>query len=159
MSRLQRAYRQLPESEDPEILPPPNYVPAIGTKESETEACRRWVNDVPGTDICAYADGSSEGHGRSAWGFVLKREGLTVCRGSGIVHGGEVLDAEIIGARQALEAALRLAAEEQRRLWGIKQQIHILLDSQQAVKILTTGKSSTSLKDVRNFYALSKTAA
>ncbi|KAI0991563.1 hypothetical protein K3495_g16624, partial [Podosphaera aphanis] len=38
-------------------------------------------------------------------------------------------------------------------------QIHILLDSQQAVKILTTGKSSTSLKDVRNFYALSKTAA
>ncbi|KAI0991356.1 hypothetical protein K3495_g16831, partial [Podosphaera aphanis] len=113
---------------------------------------------VPGREICAYADGSSEGHGRSAWGFVLKREGTTFFRGSGIAHGGEVLDAEILGAENALEAALSFVEEEQRKFGDTKQRIHVLLDSQQAVKILITGTSSSSLKDVRSFHALSKTA-
>ncbi|KAI0996528.1 hypothetical protein K3495_g11653 [Podosphaera aphanis] len=158
MSRVQRAYQQLPDSEVPDSIPTPAYMPALGTKETQTEACTRWVNNVPGSDICAYADGSSEGHGRSAWGFVLKREGITLLRGSGIVHGGEVLDAEIIGARNALESALSFVREEQQRLGERKQIIHVLLDSQQAVKILTTGTSSSSLKDVRSFYVLSKKA-
>ena len=158
MSRVQRAFQQLPESEAPDIIPTPIYVPALGTRETETEACTRWIKNVPGREICAYADGSSEGHGRSAWGFVLKREGTTFFRGSAIPHGGEVLDAEIIGAKNALEAALSFVEEEQRKFGDTKQRIHVLLDSQQAVKILITGTSSSSLKDVRSFHALSKTA-
>ncbi|KAI1005862.1 hypothetical protein K3495_g2359 [Podosphaera aphanis] len=157
ISRVQRAYQQLPESEVPDSIPTPAYVPELGTRKTETEACTQWVNNVPGRDICTYADGSSEGHGRSAWGFILKREGTTFLRGFGIVHGGEVLDAEIIGARNALESALSFVRDEQ-RLGEKKQNIHVLLDSQQAVKILTTGTSPFSLKDVRSFHALSKTA-
>ena len=62
----------------------------------------RFYNSVTATDICAYSDGSSEWHGRSAWGFVLKRDGKTSLKGRGTKHGGEVLDAEILGARKAL---------------------------------------------------------
>ncbi|KAI0993336.1 hypothetical protein K3495_g14848 [Podosphaera aphanis] len=47
MSRVQRTFRQLPESENPETIPPPAYVLALGTKESEIEAITRWVNNVP----------------------------------------------------------------------------------------------------------------
>ncbi|KAI1005893.1 hypothetical protein K3495_g2324 [Podosphaera aphanis] len=143
---------------EPGTIPPPAYVLALGTKESDIEAITRWANHVPGKDIYAYSDGSSEGHGRSAWGFVLKREDSNFLRGSGILHGGEVIDAEIIGARYALEVALRVVEEEQRRFGGKKPRIHILLDSQQALKIITTGSSSTRLEDVRIFYTLSKTA-
>ncbi|KAI0995413.1 hypothetical protein K3495_g12766 [Podosphaera aphanis] len=60
MSCVQRAYQQLPESEVPDSIPTPAYVPELGTRK--TEACTQWVNNVPGRDICAYADGSSEGH-------------------------------------------------------------------------------------------------
>ena len=64
------------------------------------------------SDICAYPDGSSEGHDRSTRGFVLKRDGKTLLNGCGIKHGGEVLDAEIIRARKALEAVLGLMERE-----------------------------------------------
>ncbi|KAI1003652.1 hypothetical protein K3495_g4558 [Podosphaera aphanis] len=40
----------------------------------------------------------------------------------------------------------------------MKPRIHVLLDSQQALKIITTGSSFTSLGDVHTFYTLSKTA-
>ncbi|KAI1006537.1 hypothetical protein K3495_g1683 [Podosphaera aphanis] len=134
MSRVQRAYQQLPESEVPDSIPTPAYNAALNTKETEIEAYIRWANDVPGRDICAFADGSSEGHSRSTWGFVLKREGRTLLQGSGIVHGGEVLDAEILGAKNALESALRFIREEQQRLSERKQHIHVFLDIQKAVK-------------------------
>ena len=97
MSRVQRAYRQLPEAEGAETLPPTSYLPKAGSKEEQIEKCKQWINQVPKSEICAYSDGSSEGNGRSAWGFVLKRDGQTLLTGSGIRHGGEALDAEITG--------------------------------------------------------------
>ena len=112
---------------------------------------------MPASDICAYPDGSSEGNGRSAWGFVLKRDGNTLLKGYGIKHGGEVLDAEILGARKALEAALELSERENGGRDG-RQQINVLTDSQSAVKALLTGIATTSLDDVRQFRALSKKA-
>ena len=78
----------------------------------------RRISEVSGTDICAYSDGSSEGHVRSALGFVLKKDGKLISKGSGIKHGGEVLDVEIIGARKALEAALEFMEDEQVREGG-----------------------------------------
>ena len=102
------------------------------------------------SEICAYSDGSSEGNGRSAWGFVLKRNGQTLLTGSGIRHGGEALDAEITGARKALEAALGLQSATQR--------VYLLMDSQQAINALETGNSTTSLEEVRKFRELSKSA-
>lgn len=158
MSRLQRAYRELPEAEDPESLMPVVYPRKPGSKPMEGEDCVRWISDVPGTDICAYSDGSSEGQGRSAWGFVLRKDGKLIGKGSGIKHGEEVLDADIVGARKALEAALEFLVNKKRRKVGGSQQIHVFLDSQQAVSALTTGSSSTSLEDVRKFRALSNKA-
>lgn len=158
MSRVQRAYREVPETESPEPLPPPVYPIKSVTKQVEREASARWIDNMPRSEICAYSDGSSEGHGRSAWGFVLKRDGRLIGKGSGIKHGGEVLDAEIIGARKALKAALEFMEEEQRRKGGGLQRVHVLLDSQQAVSALLTGFSSTSLEDVRSFRALSEKA-
>ena len=84
----------------------------------EREGCVRRISDVPETDICAYSDGSSEGHGRSTWGFVLKKDGKLTGKESGIKHGGEVLDAEIAGARKALEAALEFLENEKCRKVG-----------------------------------------
>ena len=102
MSRLQRAYRELPESEAPEALAPVVYPTKPGPKPMEREDFTRWIDKVSGTEICAYSDGSSEGYGRSAWGHVLKKDGQLIGKGSGIKHGGEMLDAEIMGARKAL---------------------------------------------------------
>ena len=97
-------------------------------------------------------------HGRSAWGFVLRNDAKLIGKGSGIKHGGEVLDAEIIGARKALEAALEFLDNGKSRKEGGSQQIHVFLDSQQVVSALTTGSSLTSLEDVRKFRASSKKA-
>ncbi|CCU76238.1 TE1b-like protein [Blumeria hordei DH14] len=158
MSRLQRAYRELPEAEAPEALAPVVYPKKSGSRLTERNDCVGWINNVTGTDICAYSDGSSEGHGRSTWGYVLKKDGKDIGKGSGIKHGGEVLDAEIIGARKALEAALEFLDNGKSRKVGGSQQIHVFLDSQQAVSALTTGLSPTSLEDVRSFRALSNLA-
>ena len=61
----------------------------------EEDKVARFFNCVKVSDICTSSDGLSEGYGRSAWGFVLKRDGKTLLKGCGIKHGGEVLDAEI----------------------------------------------------------------
>ena len=158
MSRLQRAYQELQEAEAPERLMPVVYPSKSGLKLMEREDCDRWISDVPGIDICSYSDGSSEGHGHSAWGFALKKDRKLISKGSGIKHGGEMLDAEIIGVRKALEAALEFTEDERSRKGGGSWQIHVFLDSQQAVSALMTGSSSTSLKDVRKFRAFSNKA-
>ncbi|KAI0998159.1 hypothetical protein K3495_g10032 [Podosphaera aphanis] len=123
-------------------------VPDLGRKKAKLESFKKWITSIPSFDICAYSDGSSEGHGRSSWGFVLQREGKTFASGNGIKHGGEVFDAEITGARKALEAALRVG--------GRSQHIHLLFDSQQAAKALATGSTKSSLKEVLNIRALTK---
>ncbi|KAI0992330.1 hypothetical protein K3495_g15856, partial [Podosphaera aphanis] len=150
MTRVQRAYQQLPEAEAAGTLPPPPYLPDLGTKEAKLGTYKRWITSVPISDICAYSDGSSEGHGRSSWGFVLQREGKTFASGNGIKHGGEVFDAEITGARKALDAALKVAATTQ------QTKIHVLIDSQQAVNALLTGNTTSSLKEVLDIRALAE---
>lgn len=112
MSRVQRAYRQLPEAKPAAPLPEPIYLEKLGTEEKDLETSKRWINNLPSTVICAYPDGSSIGHGRSSWAFILKRGRRTISRESVIMHGGEVLDAEIRGARKALEAAFRILEVE-----------------------------------------------
>ena len=74
----------------------------------EEDKITHLLHSVRASDICAYSDGLSEGYGRSAWGFVSKRDGKTQLKGCGIKYGGKVLDGEIVGARKALEAALGL---------------------------------------------------
>ncbi|POS83083.1 hypothetical protein EPUL_005064 [Erysiphe pulchra] len=58
-------------------------------------------------------------------GFVLQRGGINFNRGRGILHGGEVFDAELYGATAALHAALSV------RQTGVN--IFILLDNQAAI--------------------------
>ncbi|KAI1006684.1 hypothetical protein K3495_g1542 [Podosphaera aphanis] len=148
MSRVQRAYKPLPEAETAETLSSTPYVPALGRKKAKLESYKKWITSIPSFDICAYLGSSLEGHGRSSWGFVMQREEKTFASGNGIKHGGEVFDAEITGARKTLEAALRVV--------GRSHQIHLFIDSQQAVKALATGSTKSSLKEVLNTRALTK---
>ncbi|KAI1002761.1 hypothetical protein K3495_g5442 [Podosphaera aphanis] len=62
----------------------------------------------------------------------------------GALHGGEVHDAEIVGATAALRAAI------QARRFGEK--IFVLLDNQAAVHALQTGKSTSCLQKTRIFH-------
>ncbi|KAI0996618.1 hypothetical protein K3495_g11564 [Podosphaera aphanis] len=153
MSRIQRAYRQLPEAETAKQLTVPTYLGNLGTKESEEGAYKRWLSKIPSSEIYAYPDGSSEDHARSAWAFVLKKGDKPLLIENGTLLGGEVLDAEIVGARKALEAALRASEKVhvQLRPGERTQRIHIFTDSQHARKDLLTGNSSSSLEDVRTF--------
>lgn len=156
-TRAQRTYRQLPDAEASKPLLPPSYPARSMTKLEVTETSRRWIDNVPASEICAYSDGSSEGNRRSAWGFVLKRYGKTLFKEGGIQHGGEILDAEITGAFKALEAALRIK-EAQEQLGDTIWQVNVFLDSKHAVKAFETGISSTSLEEVRQFCMLSVSA-
>ena len=106
MSRLQRAYRQLPQAEAPEPLSAPAYILTLGTKEDGVMKYELWLGTVTPTNLCAYSDWSSEGPGRSSWRLALQRGGRTIQKGHGTLHGGEVYDAEIFGATIALRAAL-----------------------------------------------------
>lgn len=150
MTHVQRAYQQLPLVEIAEPLIEPACVESLGTKSQGVEAHTQWVNIVRSADICAFSYGSSERHGRSAWRFVLQRGGIIIERGRGILHGGEVFDAELYGATVAFYAALSA-----RQLDG---KIFILLDNQAAVKALKTGKSSSSLLLTRTFHEVEKRA-
>lgn len=144
MTRVQRAFRQLPPAEAAEPLLAPSYFGNFGTKTEGIEDFKRWETLVSPLEICAYSDGSSEGHGRSSWGFVLKRAGTTFKRGNGILYGGEIYDAEIYGATMALLAAISA------RQSGEK--IFVLLDNQAAVGALRTGNTSSCLLLTRTFH-------
>lgn len=130
MSRVQWAFRQLPLAEAAEQLNAPRYCEKFSNKIQGIDAYKRWETLVDPVEIFAYSDGSSEGHGRSSWGYVLKRAGLTFKKGNGILYGGEVYDAEIYGATMAHLAAISA------RQSG--ENIYILLDNQVAVGALRT---------------------
>ncbi|KAI1002860.1 hypothetical protein K3495_g5342 [Podosphaera aphanis] len=143
-SRVQRAYRQLSPAELAEPLPPAVYHIKLGTKAEGVEAHSKWVSSVSPTNFCAYLDGSSVGHGRSSWGFILQQGGVMFEKGRDALHGGEVYDTEIVGNTAALRAAI------QARRFGEK--IFILLDNQAAVHALQTGKSTSCLQKTRIFH-------
>ena len=67
----------------------------------ERDDCVKWTNNVPAVGICTYSDGSMKGHGCSAWGFVLKKNGKSIGKGSGILHGGEVLVLKILSVHNS----------------------------------------------------------
>ncbi|KAI1004639.1 hypothetical protein K3495_g3578 [Podosphaera aphanis] len=56
MSRLQRAYRQLPEAEPAAPLPEPLYLSKLDTKEPEVETSKRLIDSLSSAEICAYPD-------------------------------------------------------------------------------------------------------
>ncbi|POS87043.1 hypothetical protein EPUL_001932 [Erysiphe pulchra] len=126
MSRVQRAFRQLPQAESAEPLQAPKYVTQGDNKNNGVERFNQCENSIGPTDISVFSDGSSIGHGRSSWGYCLLH-GNTILHYSnhGPLHGGEVYDAEIVGAFKALERATNLAREGQK--------IYILLNNQAAV--------------------------
>lgn len=119
-----------PSTETPEAQSAPVYSENLGTKVEGIVAHQQWAKSISSTDICAYSDGSSEGHGRSAWGYVLQRRGETFDKNNGIIYGGEIFDAEVAGAAHALRAAVS------KRQGG--ENIFVLLDNQAAVSALQT---------------------
>lgn len=76
--------------------------------------------------MCAHSDGLSEGLGRSAWGFYLSR--------GGVLHGGEVYDAEISAATLRLRAAFSARNNS--------EEIFVLLDNLAAVLALQSGEAA-----------------
>ncbi|KAI0993628.1 hypothetical protein K3495_g14556, partial [Podosphaera aphanis] len=148
MSRIQRTFRQLPSAETAESISGPAYFKKLGTKTEGLEAHIEWSKTVSESDICAYSDGSSEGHGRSSWGFIIQKAGRIIKRGNGILHGGEVYDAEILGALSVLREAILVRQNDER--------IFVLLDSQAAVNALKTGSSQSSIRATREFYQIAR---
>lgn len=66
-----------------------------------------WARTLIRGDICAFLERPFERQGRSVLGFVLQREGRKFENGRGIMHGGEVNDAEIYGALEVLRVAVQ----------------------------------------------------
>ena len=128
----------------------PSNSPELGTKLEGLEPHRHWTRSISSFDICAYSDGSSEGIGRSSWGFFLQRGGKTFEHGNGTLHGAEVFDAEIMGATYALLATLRTRQGTEK--------IYVLLDNQAAVGALQTGRTSSCLRLTRNFHEVAQKA-
>ncbi|KAI1008087.1 hypothetical protein K3495_g139 [Podosphaera aphanis] len=61
MTRLQRAFRQLPpSSESVESLLAPLYSQSQSTKAESIINHENWIQTIPSSVICAYSDGSSE---------------------------------------------------------------------------------------------------
>ena len=90
MSRVQRVFRELPTAEAPEPLPMPKNIKELRTKVQGVKAHLQWLRLIFLIDVCAYPDGSSEGHNRSPWDYALQDGGVTYEIGLGISHGGEV---------------------------------------------------------------------
>ncbi|KAI1005285.1 hypothetical protein K3495_g2934 [Podosphaera aphanis] len=132
MTRLQRVFRQLPlSSENAESLLAPAY---FRTKKTEIEGIEdylNWSRTITPSDICTFSDGSSEGHGRSSWGFALQLGGITFNKDQEILHGRKVYDAKIVGATMALRAALSMGQDGEK--------IFVLLHNQSAVRAVQTG--------------------
>ncbi|KAI1000223.1 hypothetical protein K3495_g7975 [Podosphaera aphanis] len=145
-----RAFRLLPPSESAEPLLAPLYSHPQATNAQGNINHENWIRTIPSSVICAYSDGSSEGHGRSSWGFVLQSGGLTFEKDQGILYGGEVYDAEIFGATMALRAALSIRRSGQK--------IYVLLDNQAAVRAHQTGSTSSCLRLTRIFHDVSQKA-
>lgn len=75
---------------------------------------------------------------------------MTFQKGKGILHGGEVYDAEILGASMAL-----LAATLARRPG---ENIYVLLDNQSAVGALLSWKTSSYIRLTQEFLASARKA-
>lgn len=65
MTRVQRAFQQLPLAEDVVPLATPAFTEHLRTKLQAVEAHTKWEISISSKDIYAFSDGRSEGHGRS----------------------------------------------------------------------------------------------
>ena len=138
-TRVQRTFSLLPYGEPPNRLKSP--IPRVSfDKESPA-------------DILAFSDGSSAGPSRSAWGFHIRHLGSTLREGHGALPGGEVFDAEIEGALQALSAAVDLVRRNPTPP-ARAARIKVLLDNQAAVRGLQTGRTSSSGVKVDKFHRI-----
>ncbi|KAI1000160.1 hypothetical protein K3495_g8041 [Podosphaera aphanis] len=102
----------IPETEEPgPLYRSKDYTSArnIGSdKATEADWVKRWLKDLPPGTMCAFSDGSSNGPGRSAFSFAIYRNEELITTEKGSLLGGEVFDAEIVGALRALEATLKI---------------------------------------------------
>ncbi|KAI1003952.1 hypothetical protein K3495_g4257 [Podosphaera aphanis] len=96
--------------------------------------------------MCAFSDRSSNGPGRSAFGFAIYRNEGLITTGKGSLLGGEVFDAEIVGALRTFEATLKIVRS---------MPIKVLLDNQEASKALVKGLSRSPYTAIRRFKQLS----
>ncbi|POS85013.1 hypothetical protein EPUL_002447 [Erysiphe pulchra] len=79
--QVQRALRKLPKSEAAEPLLALVYTQILRIRTDSSQSHQCWICSISTADICAYSDGSSEGPGRSSWGYILQRGGNTFKRG------------------------------------------------------------------------------
>lgn len=148
LSRIQHAFRQLPQGDSAEPLSAPTYTLMLGVKTDAMHKYQQWLCTINPADICAYLDGSSEGLGRSYRGFILQRGDITFQKGNGTLHSREVYDAEILVSTIALRAALFMRRNTEK--------IYILPDNQATVMTLSTGKQTFSIRLIDLFYNLAK---
>lgn len=94
MSRTQRTYQQLLSAETSKPLSAPNYDSKLDSKSDSVDTHSQLVSLIHSIDICAYSNGSPEGHGRSFYGYVLQRDRKAFEKGNGVLHGNKVYDAE-----------------------------------------------------------------
>ena len=107
-----------------------------------------WLRDLPPGTLYVYSDGSSTIPANLAYEYNMYRGGELIVSGRNSLPGAEVFDAEIAGAVRGLEAALEV---------GGNTDIKILLDNQEAIRALETGRTNSSQVEVMNFWELCKT--
>nr|CCA28121.1 hypothetical protein SS1G_12417 [Albugo laibachii Nc14] len=148
LTRLQISARSIPTAEGHGHLFFPRGEPKIQStgddKQDEKALVKQWMSSLPSDTVLAYSDGSSCGPARSAWGYVLYKEGQLIGQGAGAMPGAEVYDAEILGAQKALEAAILKAGNSP---------IKVLLDNSAVVRALQRGRSKSSQAIVDKYIA------
>lgn len=73
-----------------------------GSKTLEVNRFKFWLRQISSFEICTFSDGSTEEHGRSAWGFSMLKDDTTFYTDYTPLQGCEVIDTENSGANKAL---------------------------------------------------------
>lgn len=145
-TRLQNASHNLPASEAPDELRQPRNSRATARpkcdKKEKAKQIQIWLGNLPAGTICVYTDGSSTGPAVSAYGYAVYKDTVLIASGGKFLPGAEIYDAEITGAVRGLEAALE---------FGDSAGIKVLLDNQEAVEALESGRTNSSIEKVRIF--------
>ena len=153
-TRLRRTNNLLPRCQRPVLLPR-KYVneplPPLQTaaKEEAAEEFNAWLESVSPLTVIVYSDGSLSEKGAAGYGFTIHQNGRSLHQGAGRLGPAEVFDAEARGAREGLEAALRLPQ-------SASQKIVVCLDNIAAARCLRGQPSDSSQKVFLAFQALCK---
>lgn len=136
-TRLQRAYKLLPQCPRPLLIEPRPPGPPLRPKEETAQAFQRWAKTRPLSEVFAYSDGSRLRDGSVGYGYSICYGSKTIAKGRGRLGTAEVVDAEAEGARWALRNAMRLRP--------FPATVHLCLDNSSVVQALQGhGKTPTS---------------